>query len=308
MDGVGVVLLCVALRVWIGIRHSDAKGQPPQTPPEAGGPADSHADESDRELLAKNARDGVRRGALSERERLDWTISTMKYNQKLGRTLAAIPFVIGSLTGGGNSAVIVEAVIVENAIVNSTLGGSGFVAQSFTTDSRAWSDISFSWLTANDASELAAGNLFLLDQEYLGAPRDISSLAPGFVAESSILLDGSYVFLPDVVLAPNTQYWACMGSDASFAGGGYNNASNYSGGAFYQTSPFGSSAANYGIRSNVDAAFRVSGVVVPEPSTTLFLVLGALGVLVTRRRMAWYPRRTLPTGGRSSLLATMSPL
>lgn len=204
----------------------------------------------------------------------------MKHTLKSVSALAATLVTIGSL-----AATVHGAVIVENSTLNDSLGGAGYWAQSFTTDANAWNSISFSWLAQDGVTELAAGNIFLLAQEYLGSPSGLSSATGGFLAESTGVNSGQYEFSPFVTLNAHTQYWAYMGDTSTVDGGGINSSSNYAGGVYYQPDFFALSTSNYtDFGGGFDAGFRISGTVVPEPSSALLLGLGALGV-VTRRRI-----------------------
>jgi hypothetical protein len=177
------------------------------------------------------------------------------------------------------------AIIAENTTLNETLGGSGYWGQSFTVGSSNYGDVVFSWLGQDGVTELAAGNVFLLDQEYTGSPSGLSTATVGVVAESIGTNSGKYEFLATIILSSNTQYWAYMGDDSTLAGGGYNSTNNYSGGVYHQTQNFNDANSNYSdVGGGIDAGFRVSGTVVPEPSSSLFFGLAFLGVITRRSR------------------------
>lgn len=94
------------------------------------------------------------------------------------------------------------------------------------------------------------------------------------------------MFDSSVILLANTQYWAVMGDSAPAPGGGYNIPSNYSGGQYYQPSSFGDPGTSYDTGATIDAAFRLSGEIVPEPSSFLLVVLGVAGFAARRNRPA----------------------
>src|ERR1017187_1218375 len=97
-------------------------------------------------------------------------------------------------------------------IVQQTAGlGSAteFFGESFTTPSGGpWGSITFNFYSdVPAATPAAAGNAFLLTQEYLGTPSALTSSTPGFLAASVSISGGVYIFNPSVVINPATQYW-----------------------------------------------------------------------------------------------------
>jgi hypothetical protein len=67
-----------------------------------------------------------------------------------------------------------------------------------------WDDLTINWY--NGATPAAAGDVFLLTQQYLGTPAALSSSTPGFLAEGTAS-GGVYNFAPTVTLLGGTDYW-----------------------------------------------------------------------------------------------------
>jgi hypothetical protein len=175
-------------------------------------------------------------------------------------------------------------VIVQN--IAGTLGsGSGFFfGQSFTTPSSGgpWDDITFNFFTnVPPTTAEASGNAFLLSQQYLGTPSNLSSSTPGFLAESTVITGGMHVFSTALELSPGTQYFVYENAVSPNLSGG----NTISGGQLY----FAGSSSDFagGGRSN---NFTVSGDVVSaavsEPSPLMVLVIALLGFGLLRRYRA----------------------
>jgi hypothetical protein len=193
-------------------------------------------------------------------------------------TLAAL-LVTAALPSSSSGAAAV--VILSNNAGTTTLGGSGYEGHSFTVPAdSAYNKLTFSWISSNRVTRLAAGNLFLLTQEYLSTPAGLSSATPGFVAESITVASSAYVFSPSVTINPSTQYWVYMGDDASLAGGGYIFSNPFAGGKAYEqfSSPFQNYFNN---GASLDFNFVLSGEPVPEPAAWC---LAALGLTCLARR------------------------
>jgi len=186
------------------------------------------------------------------------------------------------------------AVILSNTAGTNTLGGSGYEGHSFTMPAGpSYNNITWSWVSSNQSTLLAAGNLVLLTQEYLGSPNGLSAATPGFVAKSTGIVSSAYVFAPGVTLNPSTQYWVYMDGAASLAGGGYTFSDPFPGGKAYEQ--FSSPANNYfNNGANLDFNFVLSGQVggvaaIPEPaSIAVFGVMALTGAFygIRRRRQA----------------------
>ncbi len=155
-----------------------------------------------------------------------------------------------------------------------------FTGQSFLTPDDGTPDLmtGFTWLDMSNAP-MGSGSLYLLNQEYLGAPSGITS-ASGLLATSSAYSSGSYSFGSGVVLAPNTYYWV-YNSTSQQIGNTIGNA--YANGFYYSSS---ASGTNYTMNiGGTDATFAVTASAIPEPSTYAALAgLAALGLAAWRRR------------------------
>jgi hypothetical protein len=123
-------------------------------------------------------------------------------------------------------------------------------------------DITFNFYSDVPAvTPAASGDAFLLTQEYLGTPSALSSLTPGFLAESVSNAGGVYAFDPGVVINPGTEYWVyenvLMSLTGSTSGG---SAPEHLYAAISLTGGFSS------VSSQI-TNFNLSGTVVPEPGS-----------------------------------------
>jgi hypothetical protein len=80
----------------------------------------------------------------------------------------------------------------------------------------------------------AFGTLYILNAEYLGVPGGLPS-APGFVAKSSSIVDGQYVFASGVKLTAG-KYWFYTDTQGAFVTGFFKD--TYTGGDLYVTGYF----------------------------------------------------------------------
>jgi hypothetical protein len=92
----------------------------------------------------------------------------------------------------------------------------GHAGQSVTIpEGGAVSQIRFNWFTyksgadqaARNQSPTAFGELYILTQEFLGIPPDLSSSTPGFVARAERIESDEYVFASTVTLEAGRQYF-----------------------------------------------------------------------------------------------------
>ena len=119
---------------------------------------------------------------------------------------------IGMLTAGLVSALALPA--APGATILQNTGGDigsifAFVGESFTTpEGGPWSNITFNFYSDVPATTpAAAGTAFLLTQEYLGTPNALGTGTAGFLAQSTGISGGQYVFDPSLILQPNTKYF-----------------------------------------------------------------------------------------------------
>jgi hypothetical protein len=177
---------------------------------------------------------------------------------------------------------ITLAPIVETGaetIAENTVGLSSntfFPGNSMTTPlGGGWNTIIFNWFSdAPGTTPTAFGTLFLLTQDYLGTPQDLSSATPGFLAQSQSTSGGLYGFDPAVTLAPNTRYFF------------YANASGLLSGAndVPDENLYFTFSANTSWSINpADANYRLAGQVIPEPTIGILMMLGLPTLRLTRR-------------------------
>ena len=160
------------------------------------------------------------------------------------------------------------------------------VGQSVTTPvGGPWNSIKFNFyntnydgVTATLGSELAYGSLYVLNQTYTGLPSGLSTSTPGFLAATSTIQGGEWVFSPSVILQANTQYY--FFTDTISTARVASMLDRYSGGTAIRTFP----GPNYQVDTVHDAVFQLQGTAVPEPSSVLLVGMGVFAVGVLRWR------------------------
>jgi hypothetical protein len=171
-------------------------------------------------------------------------------------------------------------VIVQNLGGPSIGNTNAFLGQSFTTPSGGpWDDITFNFFSnVPPTTPAATGTAFLLSQQYLGTPSNLSSSTPGFLGDSTGITGGMYLFPTTLELQPGVQYFVYENALIPPVSG--NN--NFSGGQQYLA---GDASINFG-GLGVSTNFTVSGDIasgVPEPPPLLVLVTALLGFGFLRR-------------------------
>ena len=128
---------------------------------------------------------------------------------------------------------------------------------------------------------------YLLTQQYLGAPQDLSAATPGFLATSTGVSGGAFVFDSTLTLLSNTKYYLYGTSTFTASGGNF----VPGGEAYFSTNaatPFTTSVSDdlAGLESANYILSGTAATAVPEPSTLvpLALLFGAAFFAGTRRR------------------------
>ena len=167
-----------------------------------------------------------------------------------------------------------------NQYLNGTASATAVFGQSFTTPSGGpWTSIAFNFYSdVPPTTPNAAGNAWLLTQEYLGTPAGLSTTTPGFLAEAVIISGGVHIFSPSVALSPGTEYWIYEDAVTSITG------SPTGGGPGGQAYFANDTASNFStVGGGQIANFTPTGSV-PEPSSLLLFCAGLSGVAGMIRR------------------------
>jgi|GEM_PF-3132885 len=176
-----------------------------------------------------------------------------------------------------------STVITENTSGTLASAGSGFyLGQSVTVPAGdSWDNISFNLVDSITKAPYAEGELYLLSASYSGTPAALSSSTTGFVASTTNIVGGEWVFAPSVTLNPAQQYFLYQSNafdgthEISFSG-----SNPYAGGTASQAI----GAASYGAVGSADLLFTLSGNAVPEPATSSLMGLTLVGLLTRRKR------------------------
>jgi hypothetical protein len=142
-------------------------------------------------------------------------------------------------------------------------GFSGYAGQSITVAGGAFNNIRFNWQRRDGAGMIhpvAFGTLYLLTQEYLGAPAALSPSTPGFLTRSTRVEDDQYRFDAGVTLQTGVKYWFYTDARSDLFTMDFRR-DTYPGGDFYNTSSGPNYAKYPADRAGefVDANFTLQG-------------------------------------------------
>ena len=186
----------------------------------------------------------------------------------------------------GLAAMLASSQAFGGVIVQNTGGPSfgidiAFLGQSFTTPSGGpWDDVTFNFYSnVPPTTPTAAGTAFLLSQEYLGTPSNLSSSTPGFLGESTGITGGMYVFPTALELDPGAEYFVYENGALPAHTGG----NSISGGQEYFTTSAGGNFVAQGRSANFTVSGDVVSAAVPEPSPLMVLASALLGFGFLRR-------------------------
>ncbi len=160
-----------------------------------------------------------------------------------------------------------------------------------------WNNIKFSWYDSG-LNPVATGNLFILTKPYQyvsggsnGLLSGLSSSTPGFVAESTGMMNGLYQFAPSVTLSASTEYYFYTnayfsGPLATATGALAANLVRYL--AIGSTEPMAPTNSFHASGNDSAWLFQLDGTKVPEPSRIVGLLglagVGLIGLARRRRR------------------------
>jgi hypothetical protein len=172
-------------------------------------------------------------------------------------------------------------VIVQNIAGILTGNSDAFLGESFTTPSSGgpWNNITFNFFSDVPATTpVAAGTAFLLDQQYLGTPSNLSSSTPGFLGASTGIIGGMHDFAAALVLNPGVQYFVYENALIPPVTGG-----NFFAGAQLYVAADALSDFAPMAPANFSVSGTVVSAVVPEPASLVVLLTGLLGFGFLRR-------------------------
>ena len=103
-------------------------------------------------------------------------------------------------------------------VTSGQVGTFNWAGQSFIVpESGTFGDLRFNFYNYQKRP-VAFGSLYLLSQEFLGAPGALNSSMPGFVARAESTADGVYAFAASAIVTGGTKYWVYTDAQGSFAG------------------------------------------------------------------------------------------
>jgi hypothetical protein len=179
-----------------------------------------------------------------------------------------------------------HAVIISSQLGSTTAGSLPYYGLGITTPAGGpWNNILFGFVGAGAPPAFyAEGDLFLLSSVYGGTPQGLSSLTPGFLAQSTGIATGIegdlWTFESSVILDPATTYYFYMGDRPGATATGIYGAVNASSPGLYFAS---GEASNYQGNTN-DFDHVLAGSVIPEPGVLSLLAVGLAGIGYQRRK------------------------
>ena len=164
---------------------------------------------------------------------------------------------------------------VTNGLITST--ESAYWGETVTTIAGGpWDALALNFYNSSGAPE-AVGDVYLLSQQYLGTPSNLSSSTPGFIAEGTAS-GGFYDFANGVTVLGSTEYWVYTDAAFTLTGAGPGN-------EFYATT---SATSDFGAIPGADINYTLTGspVQAPEPGTSTLLLtgVGLLGLMMAMQK------------------------
>jgi hypothetical protein len=186
------------------------------------------------------------------------------------------------------TATLANALTIEQVTPGDPGGTTNPIGQSLRTPATGgpWDNLTFNFFNGDPYPPYAFGDLYLLDQQYLGTAAGLSTATPGYVAHTgNIVAEGAgseWVFATTVQLEQDTDYWFYMSGVAGGVLLEFEMGNPLASGDFYFTNP--SPPDPYAFTTSHDAAFELEGTpTVPEPSSWALASLGLLTLSILRR-------------------------
>jgi hypothetical protein len=177
------------------------------------------------------------------------------------------------------------AIVTNTAGLSATSEANYYLGQSFKTPSGSnVASVSFSWLKKDGATKIASGNLVLFTQEYLGAPNDISNLTPGYIATAGASGGTSYFFNGLLTLNADTEYWVYMDGTSTISEVGLSTNSDFPNGIAYDVKDPKAGYKSRGEKEDFNFVLDGKQSPIPEPSSSIFLSVTLIGMMLKRRR------------------------
>jgi hypothetical protein len=178
-----------------------------------------------------------------------------------------------------------NATVIRKNTSGSSFSVTGYWGHSVVIPSGGpWDNLTFNFYS--DASPAvtphAFGTLFLLSQDYFGTADALSAATTGYIANSTSISGGKFVFPTNVTIQPNTTYFFYQ--DGTSSGNITGNAPSGVAGEFH--SFISDSDSAYTGATSSGSNFSLEGTAIPEPTTLALAAIALLGIGCRCRKQA----------------------